>query len=897
MGVRKARKYRKIKDKIILAFILCTILPLIAISIVGLGNFASLGWGIAGQSGQALSDEETRALESLASDKATYLNESFGEVADQLEILSTYAQDLFNGRINATVRPSYYHDVAEAGEAPPDYQYDNDFYHRWVSFNYSAYVIAPSSMGANYTDRNATMNASIDTSSNLDIMFREMKEINPDYTWLYMGFQIGYHRSYPWHHYSSPYDPRLRPWYQLALTSNGTVFTSPYMDASGTGLMISIARKVVNESDGSLIGVMSVDLRIETLRQNVLQEKVLKSGYGFLVDRYGNTIVHPDMVTLNTPIANLETYSSDFDDVLDDMLQGTSPQGNQGFSSYTKDGKLWLIAYYPIPVTNYTMAVVVPEEEVLEPAAGIQDKTITLTINQLVIFLVVTVAALLCILVMVNFTAKSIVKPVKDLTTLVNYIQKGDLSREIPIGRVRQKDEIGTLMTAFHNLTTILRFGNKDYYSGDLDRAFENYQNVLEFFKTTGNKKGMGIALSNIGNVYQQWKDFENAQKAYMQAIEISRELGDSIAHANRLNNLGSLNVAAGNLEKARRLFVEALRIDEDTGNQKGMAKRYRNLGLLELEQDRFDKALEYLEKSKSIEEDGTSFYMGLYHCKKGELENAIESYKEALEISEQTGDKYLQLNVLKELSATFKMNRDRSNAHRYRADYEKLKRSLQPKKYVVFIIDCSGSMVNRIDAAKKGALEIFEKHINPQDEVSIIIFHSYHEILLYPTVKEGNEDHIMDVLKNINSTQYQTAFYDALGEGVDFLNQSGTNEQKWVIALTDGQDNASAVFTLDQMTPRQEKHMVVKSLGNYINNNFLSLNVIIVGVGREMLRFENDLKRFVGEVKRGKYIAVDDVSMVEERIQEAFKKIGEILSQMEMEKFEIFMDEEEEDS
>nr|MDO8109293.1 cache domain-containing protein [Candidatus Sigynarchaeota archaeon] len=899
---QKPAKYRRIKDKIILAFVVAVIVPLGVLSVVSLGNFLSLGNSIAGRSGTALDEEETRAMQSLSFDKAVYINESFSKVYQEVEILTNYAQDLFNNRINATVRPSFYHDIAASGVQPPDYVYDYNEYQRWISWNYSGYVIAPSAMdGISHpwlsAERNVTINSLINRSSNLDVLFRQMKATTPDYTWLYMGFQIGFHRSYPFHLYPNPYDPRARPWYQLAKNNTGhIVFTSPYVDASGTGLMVTAAKTVTNESSGNaLIGIVAVDLRITTLRQNILQAQYLNHGYGFLIDRQGNTIVHPNMTTgINKNITTLETADPSFLEVLEGINSGS-----EGFANYTKAGNLWVIAYYPVAVTNYSMAIVCPMSDVLEPATSIFNQTLLLTGQQFGIFVGVLIAAIACIIAIVNFVAKGIVKPVKDLTTLVGYIQKGDLSREVGVGK-NKKNEIGMLVKAFSNLTTILRFGNRDYYQGDLDRAFSNYLNALEFFQTTDNKKGEGIALSNMANVYHLWKDFSNAKDCYEKAIKIARELGDNPALANRLNNLAALLSETGHNDIAAALYAEALAIDNQTGDLKGKAQRLRNMALMHIGAKHFDSAKKNLDEARVIDEQNAFnsglcydlFYAGLLAIQSGNAEDGIDGMEKALEASDNLEAPYLRLNILKELATSFKFAANKAKAHKYRTEFEALKRKVQPKKFIVFVIDCSGSMQSRIKAAKEGAKFIFETQINPQDEVAIITFHSIYEILLPPTLKGGNEAKILKIIDDISNTIYQTAFYDSLGVAIDFLNKNGGNEQKWIIALTDGQDNSSTRFTVIPLSPFQQKLQKVTSLGTSINDNLLALNMIIVGIGNELRLVEANLRELVGSIKRGTYIPVPESGDVSKQIKSAFHEIGEILAEMEVENFDVFVDE-----
>ena len=59
------------------------------------------------------------------------------------------------------------------------------------------------------------------------------------------------------------YDPRLRPWFDDSLTAGGQVFwTYPYADAF-TGLQVVTGSKPVFAADGTLLGVVAVDLLYE----------------------------------------------------------------------------------------------------------------------------------------------------------------------------------------------------------------------------------------------------------------------------------------------------------------------------------------------------------------------------------------------------------------------------------------------------------------------------------------------------------------------------------------------------------------------------------------------------------------------------------------------------------
>ena len=88
------------------------------------------------------------------------------------------------------------------------------------------------------------------------------------------------------------YDPRLRPWYRRAVETGTTSFTTPYIDLVTNKLVIALVKPLMR--DGKLRGVMGADTVLDTLVSNVLNLKVSKTGFAFLVERSGTILVHPN---------------------------------------------------------------------------------------------------------------------------------------------------------------------------------------------------------------------------------------------------------------------------------------------------------------------------------------------------------------------------------------------------------------------------------------------------------------------------------------------------------------------------------------------------------------------------------------------------------------------------
>ncbi|BFY99384.1 hypothetical protein BsWGS_02424 [Bradybaena similaris] len=110
------------------------------------------------------------------------------------------------------------------------------------------------------------------------------------------------------------------------------LWTSPYLDAWGLGLMITHAVPVTSKKTGKYIGVVGVDATLDEI-ENFLTKHQWGSVYSFLINSQGNVIFHPKLKPSTTlledpiiiPISQLEQDNGkpqEFDMIKMDMLQG-----------------------------------------------------------------------------------------------------------------------------------------------------------------------------------------------------------------------------------------------------------------------------------------------------------------------------------------------------------------------------------------------------------------------------------------------------------------------------------------------------------------------------------------------------------------------------------------------
>jgi sigma-B regulation protein RsbU (phosphoserine phosphatase) len=185
------------------------------------------------------------------------------------------------------------------------------------------------------------------------------------------------------------------------------------------------------------------DIPLDSLTELISSVKILKTGYAALLSRNGMVLAHP----LKDAIMN-ETFFSIAESRHDSSLRDLGKKmvkGESGFVHYTSlvGVKSWMY-FAPISSTGWTLAVVFPEEELLE---NVRKMSLTMAGMGLAGILLLTLA--------VYSIARSITKPLRSLADATEVMASGNFDVELPV--VRSNDEVGVLTSSFQSMVTSLK--------------------------------------------------------------------------------------------------------------------------------------------------------------------------------------------------------------------------------------------------------------------------------------------------------------------------------------------------------------------------------------------------------------------------------------------------------
>ncbi len=255
--------------------------------------------------------------------------------------------------------------------------------------------------------------------------FEEFGDTHPDYQYIYMGMGHGGHIQYPEGNMEGAFDPRKRPWYSLSVANpDKPVLGSPYYYEAGD-IVVVAASQAVKNSSGKIIGVMGVDMSLDSITSMLEEASRDFNGYYMLVDADGTIISDP---------SNKENNFKNISEVYDSQF-ATAVTSNADFEKVRIDGKNYLIKSIFSENTGWNYVSVVDEYAV---SAVVRSTGIFVYLSMAVIFVAAGAFALLI--------SNSIAKPIKAVVKSANEVANGDFNVKID---AKATGETGLLIDSF----------------------------------------------------------------------------------------------------------------------------------------------------------------------------------------------------------------------------------------------------------------------------------------------------------------------------------------------------------------------------------------------------------------------------------------------------------------
>jgi GAF domain-containing protein/HAMP domain-containing protein len=308
----------------------------------------------------------------------------------------------------------------------------------------------------------------INTSAYLDFYAPGILQSNPSLLAVYAIDGSGVTRYYPNINLASVlppgFDATKRPYYEITSPlfnpKRATRWTIPYVDATGGGLVVTVAAPIYIRNNFN--GVVAADMQLSIITEQVEALKIGETGYAFMIDDAGRILSMPPagyhLFDLNPDDLNSEEFfkqtilgegSYELQAIVRRMVAG-----GHGLLTVKVDDVDTYVAFSPVQANGYSLAMAVPVSELQGAIIAARNETRAQVQSGVRIMTIILIAMLL-LAILVSLTIGQIISaPVVRLTAVANQIVAGDLRAR---ASVISDDEIGTLSQAFNTMTSRLR--------------------------------------------------------------------------------------------------------------------------------------------------------------------------------------------------------------------------------------------------------------------------------------------------------------------------------------------------------------------------------------------------------------------------------------------------------
>ena len=233
-----------------------------------------------------------------------------------------------------------------------------------------------------------------------------------------------------------------RVWYRQAIHMGKPCWVEPFSDFSAGTInyhdAIASYCIPIRPKGGQVTGVVSVDFSFRQLAKEVTDtDHPYPSSYYVLIGEDGRFLIHPNTNLLFKKTIFMNTDVSETPDII--ALGHEMTGGKTGTTHIHLNDKLWHVCYAPIPRTKWSLALISPEDEVLEEYHHFS-----------IVMFIIVIIGLVLIRWLTGKVVRKNIQPINQLLDATKKIANGDYSEIIP--STTRKDIVSMLQNAFREM-------------------------------------------------------------------------------------------------------------------------------------------------------------------------------------------------------------------------------------------------------------------------------------------------------------------------------------------------------------------------------------------------------------------------------------------------------------
>ncbi|MDP8254488.1 MAG: tetratricopeptide repeat protein [Candidatus Alcyoniella australis] len=193
----------------------------------------------------------------------------------------------------------------------------------------------------------------------------------------------------------------------------------------------------------------------------------------------------------------------------------------------------------------------------------------------------------------------------------------------------------------------LLNLGILYQQTGQYIEALALYFKSLDILKAASDQRNTAAVLHQIGMIHQNRGDLDAALEQYQQSIKIKREIHDKAGVGMALHQIGMIHRARGDYTAALEQYQQSLEIKKELGDKAGIAQTLHNIGVVNQVRGDLAAALEQYQQAQEIfdelgakkEQAAVISQIGIVYMDQGSLTESLKQHELSLSIRKEIGD------------------------------------------------------------------------------------------------------------------------------------------------------------------------------------------------------------------------------------------------------------------
>ena len=236
------------------------------------------------------------------------------------------------------------------------------------------------------------------------------------------------------------YDPRKRPWFIEAINEKNLIWTNPYVFYTSRNPGITTASPVYNKN-GTLHGVVGVDIEISELSDFINTLSIGESGRAFILDSQGQVLAYPDKTKITHQLGESDSVRlvsiGELDDVISQKAYNTLlsldynlTEDKELFFTFKHEKETYHAMFAPFKASYWPwlLGIYIPENDYIGTLKHNRTSSVLISFS------------LGMITILIGFwITRSIVVPLKRLQSAAKEVGAGNLETPVNIDTFYQE--------------------------------------------------------------------------------------------------------------------------------------------------------------------------------------------------------------------------------------------------------------------------------------------------------------------------------------------------------------------------------------------------------------------------------------------------------------------------